>query len=270
MTPESVVGLCLEQWPSRVIGLLSVLKAGGAYLPLDPDHPAERLVGMLRDSRASLLLTEDNLRDRLTASSVPVLTLDDPRKSLGQEDPGNPSVLCEPRESRLCHLHLGHYRATQGRDGPPQCSPRRCRRLGVGLQSPPASAPAPSGRGIQLRCLHRRLGPRPDDRRHSCRLPASGPARPGSAGRSHQARTHRVPGAGSGSRRRPCGPPRAAGRGPRRRPAAGRGLGHRALAAVPAAWPAGGSRRPRGQLLRSDRDDDRQHLLWRAVREQRE
>ena len=92
VTPESVVGICLDHWPSRVIGLLSVLKAGGAYLPLDPDHPIERLVGMLRDSGASLLLTEDHLRDRLTASSVPVLTLDDPKKSLGQEDPGNPSV----------------------------------------------------------------------------------------------------------------------------------------------------------------------------------
>ena len=57
--PETVVGLHLERWPSRLIGLLGVLKAGGAYLPLDPDHPAERLASMLQDSGATVVLTEE-------------------------------------------------------------------------------------------------------------------------------------------------------------------------------------------------------------------
>ena len=82
-------------------------------MPLDPDHPAERLVVMLRDSGASLLLTEDHLRDRLTASSVPVLTLDDPRKSLGQEDPGNPSVCMNPE-------NLAYVIFTSGTTGRPK------------------------------------------------------------------------------------------------------------------------------------------------------
>ena len=43
-----------------MVALLAVLKAGGAYLPLDPDYPAERLAHMLRDSGARLVLTQSD------------------------------------------------------------------------------------------------------------------------------------------------------------------------------------------------------------------
>ena len=48
--PETVVGLCVERSPEMVIGLLGILKAGAAYLPLDPSYPPERLAFMLRDA----------------------------------------------------------------------------------------------------------------------------------------------------------------------------------------------------------------------------
>ncbi|QEH34734.1 Tyrocidine synthase 3 [Aquisphaera giovannonii] len=56
--PEVVVGLLVASWPTRVVGLLGVLKAGGAYLPLDPDLPAERRAAMVEDAGASLVLTD--------------------------------------------------------------------------------------------------------------------------------------------------------------------------------------------------------------------
>jgi amino acid adenylation domain-containing protein len=90
--PDTVVGLYLERWPSRVIGLLGVLKAGGAYLPLDPDHPAERVTAMLQDSGASVLLTEEHLRGRLSGKTRAVLTLDSLGGSLADADRGNPEV----------------------------------------------------------------------------------------------------------------------------------------------------------------------------------
>ena len=65
--PEAVVGLLLESWPLRLVGLLGVLKAGAAYLPLDPEHPDERLATTFRDSGAAVLLAEEALRDRLPA-----------------------------------------------------------------------------------------------------------------------------------------------------------------------------------------------------------
>jgi amino acid adenylation domain-containing protein len=77
--PETVVALCLERSCAMVVGLLAILKSGGAYLPLDPDYPRERLRFMLDDSGAAVLLTCRALAARLgePAAGWTVL-LDDP------------------------------------------------------------------------------------------------------------------------------------------------------------------------------------------------
>jgi amino acid adenylation domain-containing protein len=66
--PEVRVGLCLTRSAELVIGLLGVLKAGGAYLPLDPAYPAERLDFMLTDAQARVLLTQTSVKDVGSAS----------------------------------------------------------------------------------------------------------------------------------------------------------------------------------------------------------
>lgn len=55
--PETVVGIALDRGFDMIAAWLGVLKAGGAYLPLDPAYPAERLAYMLADSQAPLVLT---------------------------------------------------------------------------------------------------------------------------------------------------------------------------------------------------------------------
>ncbi|SIR40503.1 Transposase, partial [Rhizobium sp. RU35A] len=57
--PDDVVGIALERGFDMVVSLCAVLKAGGAYLPLDPDYPAERLRYMLEDSGASVVIGSD-------------------------------------------------------------------------------------------------------------------------------------------------------------------------------------------------------------------
>ncbi|MFF9401831.1 amino acid adenylation domain-containing protein [Streptomyces sp. NPDC014744] len=74
----STVALCLDKSPDLVVALLAVLKAGGAYLPVPPDHPADRVARTLRTAGATLALVEDGIaRNRFTGLPVRTLTLRD-------------------------------------------------------------------------------------------------------------------------------------------------------------------------------------------------
>ncbi len=73
---EARVGLCLERSPEMVVAVLGVLKAGAAYVPLDPDYPEDRLRYMLADSGPAALVTQPSLAGRFGGLEVPVVTLD--------------------------------------------------------------------------------------------------------------------------------------------------------------------------------------------------
>ena len=55
--PDTIVGIMAERSPEMIMGILAVLKAGGAYLPIDPQYPKERINYMLEDSKTAILLT---------------------------------------------------------------------------------------------------------------------------------------------------------------------------------------------------------------------
>lgn len=74
--PGSVVALLLDRGCELAVGLLGVLKAGGAYLPLDPAYPEDRLAYMLEDSGARIVLTRTALADVLRHPGVELLRLD--------------------------------------------------------------------------------------------------------------------------------------------------------------------------------------------------
>src|SRR6266446_5491310 len=70
---ETIVGLCLNRSPESIICALSVLKAGGAYLPMDPAYPVERLRFMLDDARPRVLITRAGLAEKLSCAKWKVV-----------------------------------------------------------------------------------------------------------------------------------------------------------------------------------------------------
>jgi amino acid adenylation domain-containing protein len=74
--PDVPVGLCLERSLSFIVGALAILKAGGCYVPLDPDFPTGRLAFMLDDAQVSVLVTTSGLGERLVAAGTRVTTID--------------------------------------------------------------------------------------------------------------------------------------------------------------------------------------------------
>ncbi|MFD9035794.1 amino acid adenylation domain-containing protein [Streptomyces sp. NPDC059567] len=74
---ESVVGLCLPRGVDMVAGILGVWKAGAGYLPVDPAQPTDRIAFMLRDSRAALALTTEEILDELPAGRSRLVAIDD-------------------------------------------------------------------------------------------------------------------------------------------------------------------------------------------------
>ena len=74
--PETRVGVCMARTPELVASLLAVLRAGGAYVPMDPGYPAERLRYMLADSGAALLLADSAAAERLGECGVELMVPD--------------------------------------------------------------------------------------------------------------------------------------------------------------------------------------------------
>ncbi|MFF5204854.1 amino acid adenylation domain-containing protein [Streptosporangium sp. NPDC000396] len=76
--PETLVGVYAERSAELVVALLGVLKAGAAYLPLDPEYPADRLAFMIDDAAAPVVLTQGHLRATVPATDATILDLDEP------------------------------------------------------------------------------------------------------------------------------------------------------------------------------------------------
>ena len=96
--PEARVAILLERSAGMLAALFGVMKAGAAYLPLDPAYPAERLAGMLEDSGAPLLLTQASLRGLVPAGDARVVVVDEPAdaEAIAAEAPEPPRTAVAP------------------------------------------------------------------------------------------------------------------------------------------------------------------------------
>ena len=87
--PEVMVAISMERSVEMVIGLLGILKAGGTYVPLDPDYPEQRLRFMLEDTRAPVLITQESLVESLPETGAAVICLDKDGGLISQESVAN-------------------------------------------------------------------------------------------------------------------------------------------------------------------------------------
>ncbi|NLH08316.1 MAG: amino acid adenylation domain-containing protein [Chloroflexi bacterium] len=94
--PETIVGLSVERSPEMIVGMLGIMKAGGAYLPLDPSYPAERLAHMMADTNIRLLLTQATLQSSLPAREVETLCLDTDWPQIEQASSDDPEQVAGP------------------------------------------------------------------------------------------------------------------------------------------------------------------------------
>src|SRR5262249_27511035 len=104
--------LLLERPLDRIVSVLGVLKSGGAYLPLDPALPAERLDYMARDSGASLVLTSTR-RDLPPLPGARVISLAAARSEIARQDDANPPGGALPQ-------NLAYLIYTSGSTGQPK------------------------------------------------------------------------------------------------------------------------------------------------------
>jgi amino acid adenylation domain-containing protein/non-ribosomal peptide synthase protein (TIGR01720 family) len=88
--PDVLVGICLERSLSMLVGIVAVLKAGGAYLPLDPAYPGERLRFMIDNAQLSAVITERRLVDRLSTDGTKPVLVDEEAPTIGRQNDQNP------------------------------------------------------------------------------------------------------------------------------------------------------------------------------------
>ncbi len=94
--PETLVGFYLERSIDLVVAMLGIVKAGGAYLPLDVDYPADRLAFMLKDGRAPVLLTQASLMEQAPPTDATVLQMDADWPRIAQFSDANPVTDVRP------------------------------------------------------------------------------------------------------------------------------------------------------------------------------
>jgi amino acid adenylation domain-containing protein len=90
--PDVRVGVCAERSIEMVVALMGILKAGGCYMPLDPDYPSNRLAFMLEDAQPRVILTQKELLQRLPAHEIPAICLDSNWDRIASEPDANLGV----------------------------------------------------------------------------------------------------------------------------------------------------------------------------------
>jgi amino acid adenylation domain-containing protein len=112
---NATVGICMNRSAELVVAVLAVLKAGGAYVPYDPTYPKERIAALFEDLKLKVLLTREELLERLPEHKPRVVCLDRDWAAIAEQPAGKPERRSEPQD--LCYVIF-----TSGSTGRPKAA----------------------------------------------------------------------------------------------------------------------------------------------------
>ncbi|MBE9209298.1 amino acid adenylation domain-containing protein [Nostoc sp. LEGE 06077] len=113
VNPETLIGICVTRNLDMIVGILGILKAGCAYLPLDPTYPQERLAGILENSQTPVLLTQQPLLEKLPIHQAQVICLDTDWEIISRQNQENLTLPITPN-------NLAYIIHTSGSTGKPK------------------------------------------------------------------------------------------------------------------------------------------------------
>ncbi|QNK64693.1 non-ribosomal peptide synthase/polyketide synthase [Pedobacter sp. PAMC26386] len=115
VTTETLVPICLGRSLEMITGIFGILKAGAAYVPIDPDYPASRISYILADTGASVIITDGNSKPKLPhlADHIEVIALDEEWEEIGAHVKG-------PVSTALTEQNLAYVIYTSGSTGKPK------------------------------------------------------------------------------------------------------------------------------------------------------
>jgi amino acid adenylation domain-containing protein/non-ribosomal peptide synthase protein (TIGR01720 family) len=111
--PESVVGWCVERKSDILVGLLGIMKAGGAFLPMDPDLPADRMAYMIKDAGISIIVTQKHISHKIPSDHCRLVFLDEDRDEIQKQE-------TNPLEIPVRMENLAYIIYTSGSTGVPK------------------------------------------------------------------------------------------------------------------------------------------------------
>ena len=111
--PETLVAICMARSPALITAMLAVLKSGAAYVPIDPDYPAEQIASMLEDSRAGVVLTESKYLQLVSSRGPKAVSMDDCAAEIDRCSADRLGALASPN-------NLAYAMFTSGSTGPPK------------------------------------------------------------------------------------------------------------------------------------------------------